>query len=122
MTLEDAIREFKKIHKHLSHPERANGTCGAYSYRFIRFLADNQVAEALKAKEVVYTASTARHHPLRPPILRFSEDRKLDSEEDRGIGQWTDHCVVGIGKLRIDWTARQFDEKAPHPLIWSTRS
>jgi hypothetical protein len=122
VTLEEAIEKFKVEYAWLEDPAEADGKCGAKAYTFIRFLADNDVPEYSEAKMVDYAACTARHHPLKPSILTLAEDRHIEDYSHREIGEWTGHTVVKIGRLRIDWTARQFDEKSPFPLIWRTKS
>jgi hypothetical protein len=122
MTLEEAIEEFKKLFAWLEDPKEADGKCGAKSYTFIQFLKQNGVPEAALAKDLDYTACTARHHPLKPEILTRKQDRYIEDYAHRGIGQWCGHTVVKIGRLRIDWTARQYDPEAPFPLIWRTKT
>ena len=120
MTIQQAIQAFRKKHLALYRPSFADGKCGSYSYQFMRFLQENFVIGRHLAREVHYRADTARHHPLRPRFLTVKENEDIDT--DRPIGGWTEHCVVKIGRLRIDWTARQFDPKAPVPLVWRTKS
>lgn len=126
MTLTQAISAFRRKHKKLYMPGRADGNCSYYSYLFIRFLQENFVFGRHLAREVHYHACTARHHPLRPPILTVSENEQVDDDypsfKDRPCGAWASHTVVRIGRLRVDWTARQFDSKAPVPLVWRTKS
>jgi hypothetical protein len=121
MTLEEAIEAFKNLYEHLKDPEEASGKCGAVSYRFVRFLKDNFVPEAKRARCVDYSACTARHHPLYPELLTVAQDKEIEDYQHRGVGQWTGHSVVGIGRLRVDWTASQFDPSSPFPLTWSVR-
>ena len=122
MTLDEAIKAFRKEHRHLLDPKEADGTCGSYSYRFQRFLIEHNVPEGSKAKDLDYAACTARHHPLKPEILTVAQNQFIEDYAHRDIGQWSGHTVVKIGRLRIDWTARQFDPTAPVPLIWRTKS
>jgi hypothetical protein len=122
VTLQEAIRAFRKKHMSLYRPAFADGKCGSYSYQFIRFLQDNFVIGRHLARELHYRADTARHHPLRPKFLTVRQNEDLRSDKDRPVGGWTEHCVVKIGRMRIDWTARQFDKKAPVPLIWRTKT
>lgn len=122
MTLEQAIQAFRKKHMSLYRPAFADGKCGSYSYRFMQFLQENFVIGRHLAREVHYRAATRRHHPLRPKFLTVVENEDIRTDKDRPVGGWTEHCVVKLGTMRIDWTARQFDKKAPVPLIWRTKS
>lgn len=125
MTFDEAVHAFKRKHPELSLTRVADGKCGAYSYRFIRFLQENFVPRRHLAKEVTYLASTARHHPLRPAILTRKQNERFDRSAScrpkRPPGAWASHTVVRVGRVRIDWTARQFDKRAPVPLIWCTK-
>lgn len=126
MTLQQAIAAFRKKHLALYRPRFADGKCGYYSYLFTRFLQENFVFGRHLARDVNYWACTARHHPLKPRILTTKENEKLAhlpvTDKRRPCGRWASHTVVRIGRLRIDWTARQFDKKAPVPVVWRTKS
>lgn len=122
MTLKEAIRAFKQDHRQWSRPRGAHGDCSHASHLFIDYLKTNYVREGRWAKEVHYTAATARHYPIKVKFLTMEESEGILREALRPTGGWTDHVVVQIGRLRIDWTARQFDKKAAFPLIWRTKS
>ena len=119
MTLTEAISRFRKQNQDLRKPALANGECANVSLFFVRFIQENFVPGANSAKLVIYRPRSARHHPLKPRFLTTKEENRL---KKRPIGGWTDHCVVRIGRLRIDWTARQFDPKSPFPLMWRTKT
>lgn len=124
MTLEEAIAAFKKTPeaKRWRRPREAHGDCGAATWRFIQFLKYHFVKEARWAKELHYRACTSRHYPINVKFLTIKENDSILREALRPCGGWTEHVVVKIGRLRIDWTARQFDPKSPFPLIWSVKS
>lgn len=122
MTLDEAIKVFKKEHRFLQDPKEADGRCEDMSNAFLAFLKKNQVPHTSTAKVVTYGpgAGTGRHHPLKPQLAPLKCWVVLDGRR-RATGRCVYHAVVGIRKLRIDWTARQFDRRSPFPLIWSVK-
>lgn len=126
MTLEEAIETFLTSKRDairsiwaLRIPEDADGACYEVSSAFVRFL--NRNGWDLSERNLVkYTGQTARHHPLQPEFISEQQLQEMDDCE-RPCGLWAAHWVVAVGKKRIDWTARQFDETCDFPLVWETK-
>lgn len=118
MTLDQAIKAFKKQHGCYDSQLGARSNCQVASQRFIEFLREHKVRGADEAREVEYAYNTARHYPVKVKFVNRSRPFFLD----RPRGGCFYHVVVKIGSLRIDWTARQFDPNAPFPLMWRTKS
>jgi hypothetical protein len=45
----------------------------------------------------------------------------MDSNLEEDVDEHGEHHWVRIGKLNVDWTARQFDPTAPFPKMWLSR-
>ena len=120
MTLQEAIEEFRSGHDFLRIPKEADGECTSTSEEFIEHLIRCNVPLRGDLRMVHYCARTARYHPLRPRLLTREEYTSMTPEQRKLPGQYRHHSVFACGRLRIDWTARQFDPKAPFPLVWRT--
>ena len=102
--LRKLIHEFKVAHKEeWTLPETARGCCVDASNMFHEFLHVSGM------KSEVW-------------------DIVLDEDHDRYIcpewyPDWTfeGHCVVFVEGLVVDWTARQYNSKAPYPLIFTPK-
>ena len=80
--------------------------CGVMSHRFVTFArARGHEAEILFLRGLPYEE---RHRipPVADPRYR-----------GRHVSTWTHHVVRLDGQWIVDWTARQFDPAAEHPLI-----
>ena len=120
MTLLQAVLAFRKSHLDYLEPEGADGMCGIASCEFVEFLERNKVKLNYKPHTIDYDRRTARHYPIKVEFLRRNQDW-YDIVYEGGTGNWSGHTVVGIGPLRIDWTARQFDYKVHVPFVWRAR-
>lgn len=112
MTLEAAIKKFQKERPNYRIPSEVRGYCLDISDEFLQFLGNCPVHLKAKPGIATYCAQQKQHYPL--PV-------QWAKKYPPTFGGCRYHCVVKIGKLRIDWTARQFDPQAPVPLIWRTK-
>ena len=111
-----AIRRFREYHPgQWQDYWTAVGRCGTASLDFLAFL---------EAKNVV-TASQRKSGYAREVTEYFGDPRYATPDFPREC-----HCVVGVGRVRIDWTARQFGSRyeacgydpVPIPLVWVNRT
>jgi hypothetical protein len=94
------IKEFKKQNPKLANRESAAGCCTDASYAF-RELA---VGSGLRCDTWEIVLDKNHDQYLCP---RWYPDIAFEG-----------HCVVYTGNVVIDWTARQYNPKAPFPLIY----
>jgi hypothetical protein len=100
-----AIAVFKDRHPEWSTQEGALFKCVDASYEFIAFLNDF----GLKAKTFEFGVDEPNRNP--DPMIF-----KSGANESGRIRSWG-HCIVELGELLIDWTARQYVATAPFPYI-----
>ncbi len=120
MTFQEAIEDFRCERDFLRVPKEADGECTRTSEQFITHLIDCGVPLRGDLRVIHYDARTARYHPLKPKLLTRKEFESMTPAQRKLPGQYRHHSVFACGRLRIDWTARQFDPKAPFPVIWRT--
>jgi hypothetical protein len=104
--LQQAIRSFKSQHKLTwSTPERALNMCDFASDEFAKFL--RRQSKNHKPNVQVIHCNKGNHVYARWYAARRD---KRDLSED--------HMVVFIQDFIIDWTARQYNVKAPYPFVF----
>jgi hypothetical protein len=87
----------------LHNPEIASGRCEMISCHFARFVKHH---ERIDSKILILETETP-----------FSEETRIH-KECFGDEPFRNHCVVRIGRLYIDWTARQFFPNVPVPFTY----
>jgi hypothetical protein len=120
VTLEEVIKKFKKKYYWLQDPYEADNKCAYISELFFEFVLKSGVRTRAKPRIIYYDAGTIRYHPIRPKIYTTKEWETASQVE--GPGRCTGHAVFGLGRWRVDWTARQFDPTSPFPVVWKTAS
>ena len=127
--LQAACDLFAELHPEFGTPDGADGNCGYATDLFIEFLTEvlpEQAPPPTTESEVHFT--TAQNHAR---IAAWSHLNMWDSglptfayEEAPhsyylgGLSKHPGHVVALIGATCIDWTARQFRQDAPFPLIF----
>jgi hypothetical protein len=106
--LEKAVRAFLAQHRRVWNTQkRAYGSCQIASHEFHGFL---------------------RGKGLRPTIWHITVDKQHDSyicpewyPDEVPPHGYNGHTVVYAGGVVVDWTARQYNPKAPYPLVFQPR-
>ena len=98
------IDDFRLIHPELSAPSSAKGMCTAMSAEFRGFTIGNGF-EDVTTWDIV---------------LDDAHDRHLCPEWYPNIAS-EGHTVAYAGGVVVDWTIRQYNEKAPFPLVYRPR-
>jgi hypothetical protein len=96
------VHKFARLNKHLASAYHAYGACDHVSGIFLDQNMDARPVHVLGARHKM---------PRRDPMYQgyLNPDRQLY------------HVLVRIGRWYIDFTYRQFDRIAPHPMIMRKR-
>ena len=105
----EVLYEFRSVYNHLAAPAIAHTNCLLATAAFGLLLSLRTPArwhlEVRTAKLVPRGHHGRRgfrsYYPIRGPMP-------------------VAHYVAAVGNLRVDWTARQYHEKADFPLLWTS--
>jgi hypothetical protein len=109
-----AIRSFMaKAKKEGWHTEvGAKGWCNDASDQFLHELED---VHGIKGAEIEHYDFDTWQDDITPEMV-LKDTARYPYMTDDTVTEW--HWAVRIGCLIIDWTARQFDDKAAFPALW----
>lgn len=93
-------------------PEGADGSCGQATDYFRMIVLDHY--PDLKNIGEVHFSNLPRIDPL-IPCFPYSV---VEHTWYQTPIPWGGHCVFRVGEWLIDWTARQFNQEAPFPLVF----